>query len=111
MFIGSLASLTQAEIGNVVAGSAFATLQSAGMGGYGVSVVNGAVQAGGVVIIAATALTHFMEDEGDDRGDRHDRHDDEDKEREGKKGYNHCNARRLLAQIPTQLIFNLNNLK
>ncbi|KAI2616325.1 hypothetical protein GGR54DRAFT_241830 [Hypoxylon sp. NC1633] len=43
----SIASGVQAGIGNVAAGSAFATLQSAGMAGYGAAIVNGVVQAGG----------------------------------------------------------------
>ncbi|KAI0384604.1 hypothetical protein F5Y04DRAFT_277330 [Hypomontagnella monticulosa] len=53
----SLASAVQSGIGNVAAGSAFATLQSAGMAGYGAAVVNGAVQVGGAALAAsATAL-------------------------------------------------------
>ncbi|ENH64284.1 hypothetical protein FOC1_g10013554 [Fusarium oxysporum f. sp. cubense race 1] len=40
-------------IGSVVAGSAFATLQSAGAGGVGLAVVNGVVQAAGVVVSAS----------------------------------------------------------
>lgn len=42
-------------IGNVGAGSVFAYLQSAGMGGYGASVVNGVAQAGAAVVGARTA--------------------------------------------------------
>ena len=34
-------------IGNVASGGIFATLQSAGMGGYGLAIVNGAVQVSG----------------------------------------------------------------
>lgn len=41
---GSLAAGAQSGIGSVVAPSLFATLQSAGAGGYGVSAVYGAVQ-------------------------------------------------------------------
>ncbi|KAI0834305.1 hypothetical protein F5Y06DRAFT_279464 [Hypoxylon sp. FL0890] len=51
---GSLAAGAQAGIGNVAAGSAFATLQSAGMAGYGVAIVNGVVQAGGAAVAIAT---------------------------------------------------------
>ncbi|KAL5325681.1 hypothetical protein ACEPPN_006810 [Leptodophora sp. 'Broadleaf-Isolate-01'] len=41
---GSAAAAIQASTGNIIAGSGFATLQSAGMGGYGVAAVNGVVQ-------------------------------------------------------------------
>ncbi|KAI0133284.1 hypothetical protein F4776DRAFT_624885 [Hypoxylon sp. NC0597] len=51
---GSVASGIQAGIGNVAAGSAFATLQSAGMAGYGAAIVNGVIQAGGAAIAVAT---------------------------------------------------------
>ncbi|KAK1700908.1 hypothetical protein BDP55DRAFT_625174 [Colletotrichum godetiae] len=43
---GSAAAGIQAGIGNVVAPSLFATLQSAGAAGYGATVVNGVIQAG-----------------------------------------------------------------
>ncbi|KAL2884165.1 hypothetical protein SGCOL_000103 [Colletotrichum sp. CLE4] len=43
---GSAAAGIQAGIGNVVAPSLFATLQSAGAAGYGAAVVNGVIQAG-----------------------------------------------------------------
>ncbi|KAL9570631.1 hypothetical protein ACKAV7_004968 [Fusarium commune] len=46
---GSAAAGVHSGIGSVVAGSAFATLQSAGAGGVGLAVVNGVVQAAGVV--------------------------------------------------------------
>lgn len=39
---------------SVAAGSAFATLQSAAMGGYGVAAVSGAVQGAGVAIAGAS---------------------------------------------------------
>ncbi|KAI1374882.1 hypothetical protein F4677DRAFT_447148 [Hypoxylon crocopeplum] len=52
----SLAAVVQSGIGNVVAGSAFATLQSAGMAGYGAAVVNGAVQAGGATVALSTGV-------------------------------------------------------
>ncbi|KAI4596567.1 hypothetical protein KJ359_005323 [Pestalotiopsis sp. 9143b] len=41
---GSIAAGVHSTIGNVAAGSLFATLQSAGMGGYGVGVVNTVAQ-------------------------------------------------------------------
>lgn len=49
--IGSIAAGIHASIGNVVAGGAFATLQSAGMGGYGTAAVHGAVQVGAAAVI------------------------------------------------------------
>lgn len=54
--LGSIAAGVHSTIGNVAAGSLFATLQSAGMGGYGVAVVNTVAQAvGGVGSIVAAA--------------------------------------------------------
>ena len=44
VLLGSLAAGAQSGIGSVVAPSLFATLQSAGAGGYGLSAVYGAVQ-------------------------------------------------------------------
>ncbi|KAJ0305520.1 hypothetical protein COL516b_005215 [Colletotrichum fioriniae] len=52
---GSAAAGFQAGIGNVVAPSLFATLQSAGAAGYGAAVVNGAIQAGAGVSATAFA--------------------------------------------------------
>ncbi|KAL2858972.1 hypothetical protein BJX68DRAFT_262491 [Aspergillus pseudodeflectus] len=46
---GSIAAAVQGTIGNVAAGSTFATLQSAGAAGAGAAVVNGAVQGAAVV--------------------------------------------------------------
>jgi hypothetical protein len=51
---GSAAAAAQASIGNVVAGTAFATLQSAGAGGAGLAVVN-AVVGTTVTVVAAGA--------------------------------------------------------
>ncbi|KAL4756425.1 uncharacterized protein BDW70DRAFT_14433 [Aspergillus foveolatus] len=42
----SLAASAQGVVGNVAAGSTFATLQSAGAGGAGLAVIDGVVQAG-----------------------------------------------------------------
>lgn len=53
---GSIAAGVQAGIGNVVAGSAFAILQSAGAGGAGAAIVGGAVQAAGIIGVATTAV-------------------------------------------------------
>lgn len=55
MVLGSAAAGVQAGIGNVIAGSLFATLQSAGAGGAGVAIVNGVVQGVGVAAAAAGA--------------------------------------------------------
>lgn len=46
---GSVAASLQSILGNVGAGSVFAYLQSAAMGGYGAAFVNGAMQAGAVI--------------------------------------------------------------
>ncbi|KAK7428483.1 hypothetical protein QQZ08_004921 [Neonectria magnoliae] len=43
---GSIAAGVQSGIGSVSAGGLFATLQSAGAGGYGVAAVNGAIRGG-----------------------------------------------------------------
>ncbi|KAI0181665.1 hypothetical protein GGR52DRAFT_48688 [Hypoxylon sp. FL1284] len=56
----SLAAGIQSGIGNVVAPSLFATLQSAGMAGYGAAVVNGAVSAGGGTLALASGVTALM---------------------------------------------------
>ncbi|KAK6224521.1 hypothetical protein QIS74_02848 [Colletotrichum tabaci] len=58
---GSAAAAAQAGIGNVAAGGLFATLQSAGMGGYGAAVVNGVVQAGGGVSAAQSGYGAFKQ--------------------------------------------------
>ncbi|KXH50306.1 hypothetical protein CSAL01_09262 [Colletotrichum salicis] len=52
---GSAAAGIQAGIGNVVAPSLFATLQSAGAAGYGAAVVNGVIQTGAGVSATAFA--------------------------------------------------------
>ncbi|KAI1759526.1 hypothetical protein GGR53DRAFT_140597 [Hypoxylon sp. FL1150] len=75
----SVASGYQAAIGNVAAGSVFATLQSAGMGGYGVAIVNGAVQAGGAIVGATTALMDFTKNK-EDEGKEIEGKDDEGKD-------------------------------
>ncbi|RGP78153.1 hypothetical protein FLONG3_3722 [Fusarium longipes] len=53
----STAAGVHAGIGNAVAHSAFATLQSYGMAGYGVPIVHGIVQAAGAVVGAGTAYS------------------------------------------------------
>ena len=72
---GSLAAMIQGGLGNLVAGSAFATLQSAAMGGYGAAVVAGAAQGAGAVVAAAGAAgaagaaLRGRSDEGSDEGE------------------------------------------
>ncbi|OBS18464.1 hypothetical protein FPOA_10191 [Fusarium poae] len=63
---GSAAAGVHAGIGNVVGHSAFATLQSYGMAGYGVPIVHGIVQAAGVGLGARTA---YSEVKGDSKCD------------------------------------------
>lgn len=53
--VASVAAVVHSGIGNVVANSLFATLQSAGAGGYGAAVVNAAVQGGGASVATAGA--------------------------------------------------------
>ncbi|KAK3307397.1 uncharacterized protein B0T15DRAFT_177131 [Chaetomium strumarium] len=52
---GSVAAGIQSWMGNVAAGSWFAVCQSAGAGGAGAAVVNGAAQVAGAVVGAAVA--------------------------------------------------------
>ncbi|KAL4936559.1 hypothetical protein BDV06DRAFT_91344 [Aspergillus oleicola] len=56
----SIAAGQQSAIGNVVAGSTFATLQSAAAGGYGVAVVNGVAQAGGLAMGIGNAALRWV---------------------------------------------------
>ncbi|KAF4952336.1 hypothetical protein FGADI_6826 [Fusarium gaditjirri] len=69
---GSAAAGIQSGIGSVVAGSAFAILQSAGAGGAGLAVVNGVVQAAGVVLSGSgiAAKLKSQSDGDDDAGDQ-----------------------------------------
>jgi hypothetical protein len=65
--IGSVAAAYQSGVGNVVAGSTFATLQSAGAGGAGAAIVNG-IAAGTATAVAAAStvpglIRAAMEDE------------------------------------------------
>ncbi|KAL1835388.1 hypothetical protein VTJ49DRAFT_6821 [Mycothermus thermophilus] len=57
---GSLAAVAQSSIGNVAAGSMYATLQSAAMGGYGVAQVAGVVQSAGACIAAVAGAGAVM---------------------------------------------------
>lgn len=83
MCVGSIAAGIQAGIGNVVAGSAFATLTSAGMGGYGAAVVAGAAQAAGGAAAAVGAAGAYMSKKGKGPGD-----DDNGEDNNGRDGGN-----------------------
>ncbi|OHE99464.1 hypothetical protein CORC01_05264 [Colletotrichum orchidophilum] len=79
---GSAAAGVQAGIGNVVAPSLFATLQSAGAAGYGAAAVNGAVQIGAGVFATTFAWFGAKNEENE----KHDGKDDENEdERRGGK--------------------------
>lgn len=56
LLLGQLAAAWQASSGAAAAESAFSTLQSAAMGGYGVSAVVAVVGTGGAVVIARAAV-------------------------------------------------------
>ncbi|OCK92363.1 uncharacterized protein K441DRAFT_678911 [Cenococcum geophilum 1.58] len=57
---GTIAAGAQGSIGNVAAGSVFATLQSAGAGGAGLAAVNGVAQVGGCAMAAAGSGLAFL---------------------------------------------------
>lgn len=48
--LGSLAAGAHSVIGNIAAGSVFATMQSAGAGGAGLAALNGATQVGAAAV-------------------------------------------------------------
>lgn len=54
--VASIASALQASIGNVAAGSIFATVQSAAAGGYGVAALAGTAQAVGGAVAGAGSI-------------------------------------------------------
>ena len=56
LVIGTTAASGQAAIGNVIAPSLFATMTSAGAGGYGVAAISGAVQWVGGTMMGLAAL-------------------------------------------------------
>jgi hypothetical protein len=59
-------------MGDVVAGSAFATLQSAGAGGAGIAVVNGVVQSAGVLVGSVTAAARAFSGKAEHKGPNRD---------------------------------------
>lgn len=76
-FSGSAAAGIQSGIGSVVAPGIFATLQSAGAGGYGVAAVHTVVQAVGA-LVAAGGVAGTQAQGGDEDGN-------EDEDNDGKK--------------------------
>ncbi|ESA42935.1 hypothetical protein GE21DRAFT_6016 [Neurospora crassa] len=62
--VGSLAAGVQATIGNVAAGSWFASLTSTAMGGYGLAGLTTAVQSAGVCTSAAGLITAILNGNG-----------------------------------------------
>ncbi|KAI1027259.1 hypothetical protein LB504_007719 [Fusarium proliferatum] len=74
---GSTAAGIQSGIGSIVAGSAFATLQSAGAGGFGLAVVNGVVQAAGVVV-GGSGVAAKLKGQGNGDNDNGDQEETDD---------------------------------
>ncbi|ESU13436.1 hypothetical protein FGSG_13094 [Fusarium graminearum PH-1] len=72
-----------AGIGNIVAHSTFATLQSYGMAGYGVPIVHGIVQAAGVGLGAGAA---YSEAKGDSKCDEKKSSDGGSNSKDSKRG-------------------------
>ncbi|KAI6772580.1 hypothetical protein HG530_003538 [Fusarium avenaceum] len=66
-FSGSAAAGIQSGIGSVVAPGLFATLQSAGAGGYGLAAVHTVVQAAGA-LVAAAGVARNQAQGGDEDG-------------------------------------------
>ncbi|KAL8848450.1 MAG: hypothetical protein Q9221_006501 [Calogaya cf. arnoldii] len=61
---GSAATVWHAALGTVASPSTFATLQSAGAGGYGVPVIHGMVRAGAVAASSLGAITSTLKEYG-----------------------------------------------
>ncbi|CAF3444206.1 hypothetical protein SNK03_008568 [Fusarium graminearum] len=80
---GSVAAGMHAGIGNIVAHSTFATLQSYGMAGYGVPIVHGIVQAAGVGLGAGAA---YSEAKGDSKCDEKKSSDGGSNSKDSKRG-------------------------
>ncbi|KAI1261478.1 hypothetical protein F5Y18DRAFT_198848 [Xylariaceae sp. FL1019] len=91
---GGIAAGVQAGVGNVVAPSVFATLQSAAMGGYGAAVVGGVVQAAGGVVAGAAGLKEVVKAKLREdstapksrKGKEDDNNDDDDDDEEDENG-------------------------
>ncbi|KAL2693807.1 hypothetical protein Neosp_000373 [[Neocosmospora] mangrovei] len=80
---GSLAAGAQSSIGSVVAPSLFATLQSAGAGGYGLSAVYGAVQGAAAVGAGGSLAASFRGKKKDDKEKKGDKDGEESETEEG----------------------------
>ncbi|CZS73041.1 unnamed protein product [Fusarium graminearum] len=78
-----IAAGMHAGIGNIVAHSTFATLQSYGMAGYGVPIVHGIVQAAGVGLGAGAA---YSEAKGDSKCDEKKSSDGGSNSKDSKRG-------------------------
>ncbi|RMJ09672.1 hypothetical protein CDV36_010716 [Fusarium kuroshium] len=89
---GSIAAGAQSSIGSVIAPSLFATLQSAGAGGYGVSAVYGAIQgaaalgAGGSLAASFKGKKGEKEKKGDKDGEESETDEGDEKQSKEKKG-------------------------
>jgi len=86
VLLGSLAAGAQSGIGSDVAPSLFATLQSAGAGGYGLSAVYGAVQGAAAVGAGGSLAASFRGKKKNDKekkGDKYDEESEADEEDEG----------------------------
>ncbi|KAH8737978.1 hypothetical protein BGZ61DRAFT_526017 [Ilyonectria robusta] len=81
---GSLAAGAQSGIGSVVAPSIFATLQSAGAGGYGVAAVHGVVQGAAAGGLGATGIRGWFKRRGANAkpGDDHEENETADEPNE-----------------------------
>lgn len=82
VLLGSIAAGAQSGIGSVVAPSLFATLQSAGAGGYGASAVYGAVS-GAAALGAGGSLAASLRGK---KGDKEKRRDEDGEESETEEG-------------------------
>lgn len=60
LLLASIGAAIHSTIGNVVTGSYFAILQSAGAGGYGQPLVTGAIQVAGATVSAASASIAYF---------------------------------------------------
>lgn len=83
VLLGSLAAGAQSGIGSVVAPSLFATLQSAGAGGYGLSAVYGAVQGAAAVGAGGSLAASFRGKKKDDKEKKGDKDSEESEAEEG----------------------------
>lgn len=81
---GSAAAAAQAGIGNVVAGSAFAVLQSAGAGGAGLAIVNAVVGTSAAAIAVGTTAPAVAKAVREDQAAMQEEKDEELQDKEKK---------------------------